>query len=417
MARAAPRAGPRPGRAPRTGPRARCRTWTSATVTTKATRGAVRRVRERRARPAMRRARPLSSLSSDQPLLLQVVLGDLAGLEALTVDLGVERLEVLGGEDAGQLVEGSLGLGVVLQPGAVDHGDEVFRVLPVLVVLEDHDAGGVEAAVGGADLAELHLTLGEGVLGVGRAEAERLDLGELDAVDAGQPLAAVGSLRAVGVGGERDRLAELAEVAERGQAVLLGVVLGDGVGVGVLGLGRLERGDAVLLREGLQLRQGRVGVGAGDRGGVLAVGLAVQRLGERGEVVGRDLHVALLQRVEVDVAGAEVLHAGLEALLVEERLVELGHDVGLGELLADDDDLGAVGAAAAVVLEAVAAAGGRGEQERKRHEGDEDPACGVHGRSHLLCPAVSEAARVRGPESPLRPSLDEHARQLRAASG
>ena len=124
--------------------------------------------------------------------------------------------------------------------------------------------------------------------------------------------------------------------------------------------------------------------------GVVAVGLAVQRLGHRGEVVGRDLHVALLQRVEVDVAGTEVLDLGLEALLLQERLVELGHDVGLGELLADDGH--GVAAATAVLLEAVAAAGSHGEEERKGRQRDQKSAYVVHRGSHLLCPATEGRA-------------------------
>ena len=118
-------------------------------------------------------------------------------------------------------------------------------------------------------------------------------------------------------------------------------------------------------------------------GASLPLAVAVERLGERGELVAGHLHPALLQGAEVAVPGTELLDVGVEALLVEEQLVELGDDVGLGEVLADDGD-------GLVLLRSgrVAAARGRGEQEREGCHGDENPSY----RGHPIPPSLS---RVR----------------------
>ena len=50
--------------------------------------------------------------AADQALLLQVSLGDVGWLLPLGIDLGVERGQIFGGQDIGQLVQ-RLGDGVV----------------------------------------------------------------------------------------------------------------------------------------------------------------------------------------------------------------------------------------------------------------------------------------------------------------
>ena len=131
-------------------------------------------------------------------------------------------------------------------------------------------------------------------------------------------------------------------------------------------------------------RQRRLHVGARHRSGVVAVGLAVERLGERGELVGGDLHPALLQGAEVAVAGTELLDVGVEALLVEEQLVELGDDVGLGEVLADDGDglvLRRSGRVAAARGRSRAGAGGLPRRREPVVPRSSDPAFAVPSRA------------------------------------
>src|SRR4029077_20653613 len=113
-------------------------------------------------------------------------------------------------------------------------------------------------------------------------------------------------------------------------------------------------------------------------------------------------HVAARQRLDVDVAGGEVLRAHLVAGVLEDRLVELGHHLSLGELLADDGDRAGVGAGATVTFEAVAAARGRERQGESECCGD-DETCRVaaHCAACLLCPAAG-MPRVSG--APLAPN-------------
>ena len=62
--------------------------------------------------------------------------------------------------------------------------------------------------------------LTHGVLDLGAAEAERDDLGDVEAVDLGEAALAVGAARAVLGRAELDRLAERGEVGERLEVVL-----------------------------------------------------------------------------------------------------------------------------------------------------------------------------------------------------
>ena len=261
-----------------------------------------------------------------------------------------------------------------------------------------------EAAVGGAGLAEVDLTLLDGVLDLGAAEVERHDLADLEAVDLGEPALAVGAALAVRRGAELDRLAQRGEVGQRREVVGVGELLGDEEGVLVGGLGRRQDRDALLLGQWLERGQRLVGVVARDERGVGAVLLGVEVVGDAREVVGHDVDVAVAQLGQVDVAGGHQLGLHGVALVLEDLLVDRGHHRALGEVLAADDRAALVGAAAVVVvgagvLEGVAAAGGRGQEQRCCGR---EPECArdaprnvrtvVH---HLLCPAGTCPARVR----------------------
>ena len=78
-----------------------------------------------------------------------------------------------------------------------------------------------------------------------------------------------------------------------------------------------------------------VGVGEGHRRGVAAVVGAVEELEDAADVLGNDVD-ALGEHLHVDVAGADELHLRGVARLLQHAGVEVGDDLGLGEVLARD---------------------------------------------------------------------------------
>ncbi|MPM69623.1 hypothetical protein SDC9_116571 [bioreactor metagenome] len=285
----------------------------------------------------------------------------------------VHRQQVIGGQGGRYLVQGVLdGLGGCL---GADQRDDVLRHDHVLrvgqrdePVVLDRRRGRVD--VGQVDLALLERLDGQRAAAVGdRDEAEPV---RGHPVGRGEPLRTVRALGQLGVAADPECAGGGRQVGQRGDVVLLGELLGDVVGVLVLGGCRGEDREAGR-RRGSQ----RLGDLVRRRRG----GLRVEVLQQVSGVLGHEVDRAVLEGTDVDVPGAD-LHVALDldALGLEGLGVELGDDLGLGEVgRADPDGAGSGGRGGGAAGRRVGGgAAGEGQQQRCG-QGQEAYGSAVHG--------------------------------------
>ena len=347
--------------------------------------------------------RPMNRDERQQPLGLQEVAGDVLGLLAVHGDAAVELGELLGGQRGHQRLEEVGEVGVLVEELGGDGGHEVLRGLDLLVVLEDHEAEGVQGAVGGGGLAEVGLAVEHRLVGLVGGVAQRQDLGDVDAVGVAQPALAVQAALAVGGSGQDHRLA--LEVGQGAPPLLLGALLGDEEGVGVGGLGDLQQGDARGVEQVGAVLGELLAVTGLERLGVVAVLDGVEEVDDAADVL-RD-HVDRAGEVlHVGVAGVDQLDRGVVAGVGEEQLVHRGHQRGLGEGLGGDRDRPAGaggGAVVAAVGGEVVARAGRGEEQGAHGEdggrGTSEGASQGHG-STVGAAGDTSSSPVRAPGAP-----------------
>ncbi|CAB4714758.1 unannotated protein [freshwater metagenome] len=292
-----------------------------------------------------------------------------------------------------------------------DGGHEVLGRLDLQVVGQHDQALRLQGAVGGAGLAQLGLAVEDRLVGLGTGVAEREHLGDVDAVLVGQTALAVETALAVRSRGQDDGLA--LQVGQRGDVVLLGVVLGHEEGVGV-GRGRhVEQGDAGI-GEQVGAIGGQLAAVTGLEGlRLVTVGDAVEVVDDAADVLRHDVDAAG-EVGHVGVTGVDELDVGVVALGLEELLVHRGDERRLREALRGDRDratrrglLGGGGGGARrrrglVVggrVEVVARAGGGGEQGADGQHGEQGAAQLHEGD----LPSVSRgrsSARVRSAAQP-----------------
>ena len=136
---------------------------------------------------------------------------------------------------------------------------------------------------------ELRLAVDHRLVGLVAGVAERQHLGDVDAVLVGQAALAVEPALAVGSGGELD--ADALEVGELGDAVVLGVLLGDDERVGVGRRGQVEQGDAGLVEQGLAVGRELLAVAGLEGRSVVAVFAAVEEVDDAADVLRHDVDV------------------------------------------------------------------------------------------------------------------------------
>src|SRR5918997_2971227 len=187
----------------------------------------------------------------DKTILAQEVLGHVFGGQPIHVDLRVQPLHLLGGEERGDGREQVRELLVLVEylPAYGERGVVGREV--VLVVYQEHEVQVGDAPVGRKDRAEVAL-LSVGDLIVDEAVLDTVDLvlGELPAVSllhARQPVVAIRELAAHAQGGfVRVLVYKCSEVREVLKAVLVGDLLVRGDSVAVLLRRDLQPPDVVL---------------------------------------------------------------------------------------------------------------------------------------------------------------------------
>src|SRR5699024_1996704 len=123
--------------------------------------------------------------------------------------------------------------------------DHVLRQDHVLGIVQGDELAAGQVRVGGVDVAHGDRAVPDGVLG--ERTTAVTDRGELHvhAVELAQPGRAVGPGLQLGVATDRDRAVITAQIGQTGDAVGLGELGGDVVGVGVLRLGVVQHGQPV----------------------------------------------------------------------------------------------------------------------------------------------------------------------------
>ena len=263
-------------------------------------------------------------------------------------------------------------------------------------------------------LAELGLAADHRLVGLVGGVAEREDLGDVDAVVVGETALAVEAALAVGCRGEHDALA--LEVGQRGDALGLGVVLGDEEGVGVGGRRDVEQLDPGVLEQAGAVVGELLAVAGLERLGLVAVGLGVEEVDDAADVFGDDVDVAGEGR-HVGVARVDQLGVHRVAGVLQELLVHRGDEGGLREVLPGDGHRALVAAAggAGVVGGVVAGQvvtgttgegeGAGGENHRKRTD-DVHGVPSVSRSGCCACPDVRRQPRDSAGRSTVAPVTD-----------
>lgn len=335
-----------------------------------------------------------------QAVVLEELVGDVGRVLLVDADFLVQLLELVGGERLVHLVEGG---GEVRRRlvGPYDR-DDVVGGLELLVVVEHDQALGRHHAVGAEDQPDADLPLLDRVEGQRAAGIERPEALEPRAVGLLQPWLAERPLRAFRRAAEHELALHvwLAEVGQPGQAVPVGGRPRDGERVLVGGRGVLVGDQLPPFQQRLESLERLVRV-TGGGGGRLRVLLAGQERRERAEVIRHEVDLAVAERLEIQLAVAEV-ELGLDVVagLAQHVRVHVRDDHVLGEVRRGDRDRAlapgggrtAAGRGAAVA----GAAGGQG-RHRDREGGGEPSWCTHQGKTP---PSVSrtllaERARVR----------------------
>src|SRR5918998_1207783 len=298
----------------------------------------------------------------DDPLVLEVLSGDVLVVLLLEVDGAVQGAHLVGVQAGGDLVEDLLGVRVLVQECLRDDRSRLVNRPDRLGVLYALQLGGGELAVGGVPDADVGLALGQRLV----ADAEVVD--DLDLLEVElrvillHVLVAVRAVLELRVRGEDELVGLRREVVERLYAQLVGLVGQHHDAVAVVERRRLEhlhRGVFAVLVEFGDLLVGLF----------IRLRVRLRRLLQdghvgRARVLGVNVYGTVLQRLVHDLLGAEVqLFLDVVALVLEGLGVHLAEEYLLGELLRAHRDARATAAVAAAVAAACATAASAGRRD------------------------------------------------------
>ncbi len=200
----------------------------------------------------------------------------------------------------------------------------------MLVVVENDEVVGRDAAVAGEDEADVDRPALEGGVGERPARVKRLECLEVQTVGRDQALLAERPLRALGWPAQGPSTGDGGHVRQLDQVILISLCLGDGEGILINRRRWIERLDALRTQHRIEFLDVRLRIRPCIRGDTL---LLLDKGQVGGRVAGIQVDLAVLEGRLDDLAVAELIAVddGV-ALVLESATIDMGQDDALGEV-------------------------------------------------------------------------------------